>query len=67
MSPLRWTVKSTRTLAAELARVGHRISADTVGDLLREEGFSLSDQRGHQEERNRRRLQKQRPPVASRR
>ncbi|MGR8007377.1 ISAzo13 family transposase [Streptomyces hypolithicus] len=41
MSPLRWTVKSTRTLAAELARAGHRISADTVGDLLREEGFSL--------------------------
>ncbi|WP_344551225.1 ISAzo13 family transposase, partial [Streptomyces spororaveus] len=41
MSPLRWTVKSTRTLAAELAPAGHRISADTVGDLLREEGFSL--------------------------
>ncbi|MER7578219.1 ISAzo13 family transposase, partial [Streptomyces sp. NPDC126514] len=41
MSPLRWTVKSTRTLAAELSRAGHRISADTVGDLLREEGFSL--------------------------
>ncbi|MFE8011083.1 ISAzo13 family transposase [Streptomyces sp. NPDC057418] len=41
MSPLRWTVKSTRTLAAELTGAGHRISADTVGDLLREEGFSL--------------------------
>jgi transposase len=41
MSPLRWTVKSTRQLAAELIRQGHRISADTVGDLLREEGFSL--------------------------
>lgn len=41
MSPLRWTVKSPRTLAAEPARVGHRISADTVGDLLREEGLSL--------------------------
>ncbi|MEB3963391.1 ISAzo13 family transposase [Streptomyces kunmingensis] len=41
MSPLRWTVKSTRTLAAELTRRGHRVSADTVGDLLREEGFSL--------------------------
>lgn len=35
MSPLRWTTKSTRTLAAELARQGHRVSADTVGDLLR--------------------------------
>ncbi|MGW7001468.1 ISAzo13 family transposase [Streptomyces sp. NPDC054933] len=41
MSPLRWTVKSTRQLAAELSRQGHRISADTVGDLLRAEGFSL--------------------------
>jgi len=41
MSPLRWTVKSTRRLAAELTRQGHKVSADTVGDLLREEGFSL--------------------------
>ncbi|GGP01191.1 hypothetical protein GCM10012280_71550 [Wenjunlia tyrosinilytica] len=41
MSPLRWTTKSTRKLAAELTRQGHRISADTVGDLLLEEGFSL--------------------------
>jgi Rhodopirellula transposase DDE domain len=40
-SPLRWTVKSTRKLAAELTRQGHRIGADTVADLLREEGFSL--------------------------
>jgi transposase len=40
-SPLRWTVKSTRTLAAELARQGHKAGADTVGDLLRAEGFSL--------------------------
>lgn len=41
MSPLRWTVKSTRTLARELTRAGHRVSADTVAGLLREEGFSL--------------------------
>ena len=41
MSPLRWTTKSTRVLADELTRQGHRISADTVGDLLRDEGFSL--------------------------
>lgn len=40
MSPLRST-KSTRNLAAELTRQGHSVSADTVGDLLREEGFSL--------------------------
>jgi Rhodopirellula transposase DDE domain/Helix-turn-helix of DDE superfamily endonuclease len=41
MSPLRWTTKSTRKLAEELTRQGHRVSADTVGDLLRAEGFSL--------------------------
>jgi hypothetical protein len=41
MSPLRWTTKSTRQLAAELTRQGHRVSADTVAAVLREEGFSL--------------------------
>ncbi|MFC5857167.1 ISAzo13 family transposase, partial [Streptomyces chlorus] len=41
MSPLRWTTKSTRTLAAELTRQGHRVGADTVACLLRGEGFSL--------------------------
>src|SRR6059058_4976951 len=41
MSPLRWTTRSTRNLAGELARQGHKVSADTVGTLLREEGFSL--------------------------
>jgi transposase len=41
MSPLRWTTKSTRTLAAELTRQGHPVSADTVADLLHDQGFSL--------------------------
>src|SRR5215831_7657776 len=41
MSPLRWTTKSTRNLADGLTRQGHKVGADTVGDLLREEGFSL--------------------------
>jgi hypothetical protein len=41
MSPLRWTTKSTRNLATELTRQGHRVSADVVADLLREDGFSL--------------------------
>jgi Rhodopirellula transposase DDE domain len=41
MSPLRWTVKSTRALAGELTAAGHRVSADTVHKLLRAEGFSL--------------------------
>lgn len=40
-SPLRWTTKATRKLADELIEAGHRISADTVADLLRAEGFSL--------------------------
>jgi hypothetical protein len=41
MSPLRWTTKSTRNLAAELSRAGHRVSAPVVGTLLRAQGFSL--------------------------
>jgi hypothetical protein len=41
MSPLRWTTKSTRNLAGELTARGHKVSADTVGDLLRAAGFSL--------------------------
>ena len=40
-SPLRWTVKSTRTLAEELTRSGHPVSAWTVANLLRDQGFSL--------------------------
>jgi hypothetical protein len=40
-SPLRWTVKSTRTLAGELTRQGHGVCADTVDVLLHEQGFSL--------------------------
>ncbi|GGJ71182.1 hypothetical protein GCM10010121_097220 [Streptomyces brasiliensis] len=34
MSPLRWTTKSTRKLAAELTRQGHRISADTEASAI---------------------------------
>ena len=41
MSPLRWTTKSTRALAAELTAQGRKVSADTVGDMLKGEGFSL--------------------------
>jgi transposase len=40
-SPLRWTVKSVRALAAELRRQGHEVSAETVHQLLKAEGFSL--------------------------
>jgi len=40
-SPLRWTTRSLRHLAAELGRQGHPVSAPTVGRLLRSAGFSL--------------------------
>ena len=35
MSPLRWTTKSTRHLADQLTRQGHRISAASGGDGVR--------------------------------
>jgi hypothetical protein len=41
VSPLRWTSKSTRKLAEELASKGHFIGSDTVGELLRGAGYSL--------------------------
>ncbi len=45
MGPLRWTCKSTRTLAAELQQQGFEISSNTVGKLLREQGYSLQANR----------------------
>ena len=41
MCPLRWTAKSTRTLAGELAAQGFAVSHVTVGDLLHRMGYSL--------------------------
>jgi len=41
MSPLRWTTKSTRNLAAALTAVGHPVSHVRVGELLRGLGYSL--------------------------
>lgn len=40
-SPLRWTSKSTRTLADELTAQGHPVSHSVVGELLRRLGYSL--------------------------
>jgi len=40
-SPLCWTTLSTHKLAGELTAAGHRVGADTVARLLREQGFSL--------------------------
>ncbi len=41
MGPLKWTNKSTRTMAAELERKGHDVSHVTVARCLREMGYSL--------------------------
>ena len=41
MSPLRWTCKSVRTLAAELKRQGHPVSHQTVSEVLQSLGYSL--------------------------
>lgn len=44
-SPLRWTCKSIRRLAEELTRQDHRVSPNTVADLLRQAGYSLQANR----------------------
>ncbi len=44
-SPLRWTCKSTRQLAAELTRQSHPVSDRTVASLLIAAGFSLQANR----------------------
>src|ERR1700712_5040363 len=41
MSPLRWTCKSLRQLAAELVARGHQVSRTVVGELLKAQKFSL--------------------------
>lgn len=50
-SPLRWTLKSTAKLAAELTKQGHPVSPRKVAQLLKEEDFSLQANRKKQEGR----------------
>lgn len=78
-SPLRWTCKSTGTLAEELRRQQHPVSDRTVATLLKAAGYSLQANRktregsGHEdrnaqfEQINRRvlRFQKEGEPVVS--
>ena len=45
MSPLRWTLKSTRRLAAELTHREHPVSARKVAALLQAAGYSLQGNR----------------------
>ncbi|MEK7717730.1 MAG: ISAzo13 family transposase, partial [Pseudomonadota bacterium] len=48
-SPLRWTCKSTRTLAAELSRQHHPVSHEKVAQFLREMNYSLQGNRKTEE------------------
>ena len=51
-SPLRWTSKSTRTLADELCAQGHSVAPRTVAKLLHESGYSLQATRKTREGRD---------------
>ena len=48
-SPLRWTCKSTRTLAAELSRQHHPVSHEKVAQFLRAMDYSLQGNRKTEE------------------
>ena len=48
-SPLRWTCKSTRTLAGELSRQQHPVSHEKVAQFLREMDYSLQGNRKTEE------------------
>lgn len=48
-SPLRWTCISTRTLAGQLSGRGHTVSHAKIGQLLREQGYSLQSNRKMEE------------------
>jgi hypothetical protein len=39
MSPIRWTCKGTKALAAELQRQGFQISSVKIGQLLSQDGY----------------------------
>ena len=48
-SPLRWTLKSARTLAAALTARRHPVSHTKVAQLLRDSGYSLQSNRKTEE------------------
>lgn len=48
-SPLRWTCKSTRTLAAELSSQHHPVSHEKVAQFLRDMDYSLQGNRKTEE------------------
>jgi len=48
-SPLRWTCKSTRTIARQLSKSGHPVSHTKVAHLLHEQNYSLQSNRKTEE------------------
>ena len=48
-SPLLWTARSLRNLAAALAEKGHKVAAPTVSKLLKQLGYSLQSNRKRRE------------------
>jgi transposase len=49
MSPLRWTIKSTRNLSEEINKKGFRVSHMAVSQMLKQLGYSLqSNQKKHE-------------------
>ena len=51
-SPLRWTSKSVRQLAEQLATMGHEVSHTIVAELLHAAGYSLQGNRKAKEGRS---------------
>ena len=49
MSPLRWTVKSTRNLAEELQKKGYKVSHPVVSEMLKYLNYSLQSNRKRHE------------------
>ena len=48
-SPLRWICTSTRTVAAQLSKRGHPVSHAKIGQVLRQQGYSLQGNRKNEE------------------
>ena len=49
MSPLRWTIKSTRAISRELTRQGFSVGSTKVGEMLKAKGYSLQSNRKSEE------------------
>ena len=45
MKPLQWTSKSLRVLSEELGSKGHKVSHRLVGEILKQQGYSLQSNR----------------------